>query len=156
MDGRDLVSALAADPFTRTTFIGVYSYDRIPEKVPKYPAAYIFNTDPSAEPGEHWVSLYFESPTRADYFDSYGLPPVGEFYKFAKNNTKNIHYSKQWLQSPITRVCGLYALYFIQNRCTGLSLADILTHFEEYNWQKNDKSVQVWFLAWVDVLNEGA
>lgn len=151
MDSRTLTRILTTHPDTKRVFRGVYSYDNIPDKVHKYPSAYICNTDPSSQPGEHWVAIYFESPQQAEYFDSFGIRPYGKFYKFAKKNATKVMYSREWLQSPDTRVCGLYTLYYLTHRSRGLSLAQILASFEAYSWRSNDRTVFAWTLDEVDV-----
>ena len=67
---------LQADPYTRDVLVDVYPRDQLPRSVKKYPSAYVCNTDPRTEGGEHWISLYMDDRGRGEYFDSYGLPAV--------------------------------------------------------------------------------
>ena len=46
-------------------------------KIPTFPSAYVINSDPSSEPGEHWVAVYFDKRGRGECFDSYRLSPIG-------------------------------------------------------------------------------
>ena len=62
------------DPQLRRVFHGVYPADQLP----RFPcrtlrAAYIVNTDPADEPGQHWLGLRTEQ-NKCENFDSYGLP----------------------------------------------------------------------------------
>ena len=57
---------------SKTIFKKVCALDQL-EK-PTFPFAYVINSDPSSEPGEHWVAVYFDKRGRGEYFDSYGLP----------------------------------------------------------------------------------
>ena len=43
---------------------------------PTFPSAYVINSEPSSEPREHWVAVYFDERGRGEYFDSYGLSPT--------------------------------------------------------------------------------
>ena len=44
----------------------------------KFPCGFVANTDPSDEPGTHWIAFYFPSKQKGEFFDSYGKPP--EYY----------------------------------------------------------------------------
>ena len=65
---------LKKDLKSKTIFKKVCALDQL-EK-PTFPSAYVINSDPSSEPGEHWVAVYFDKRGRGEYFDSYGLPPT--------------------------------------------------------------------------------
>ena len=48
------------DPLLRISFRGVFPADKLPS-VPKgrrFTDAYIVNTDPAGEPGEHWLAIW--------------------------------------------------------------------------------------------------
>ena len=62
------------DPELRRVFHGVHPADQLSRS----PAtgirqAYIVNTDPAGEPGQHWLALWTEK-NQCEIFDSYGLP----------------------------------------------------------------------------------
>ena len=65
---------LKKDWKTKNIFKKVCALDQL-EK-PTFPSAYVINSDPSSEPGEHWVAVYFDKRGRGEYFDRYGLPPT--------------------------------------------------------------------------------
>ena len=65
---------LKKDLKSKAIFKKVCALDQL-EK-PTFPSAYVINLDPSSEPGEHWVAVYFDKCGRGEYFDSYGLPPT--------------------------------------------------------------------------------
>ena len=65
---------LKKDLKSKTIFKKVCALDQL-EK-PTFPSAYVINSDPSSEPGEHWVAVYFDKRGRGEYFDSYGLSPT--------------------------------------------------------------------------------
>ena len=70
-----VLRALALDdPQLRRVFQGVYPADQSPRSPPTtVRAAYIVNTDPAGEPGQHWLGLWTEQ-NKCEIFDSYGLP----------------------------------------------------------------------------------
>ena len=41
-------------------YIGVFPRDKIPD-VPKLPACYVVNSDPSTEPGHHWLAVFIDT-----------------------------------------------------------------------------------------------
>ena len=62
------------DPQLRRVFHGVYPADQLPRSPPtSVRTAYIVNTDPAGEPGQHWLGLWTEQ-NKCEVFDSYGLP----------------------------------------------------------------------------------
>ena len=64
------------DPELRRVFHGVYPADQLPRSPPRsVRQAYIVNTDPAGEPGQHWLGLWTEQ-NKCEVFDSYGLPPA--------------------------------------------------------------------------------
>jgi len=68
------IEKILKDAYSKQIFKGVYSIGETPSVI-NYPNAYIFNTDPSSKPSEHWIAIYFDQKTRGEYFDSYGLGP---------------------------------------------------------------------------------
>ena len=62
---------LKKDLKSKTIFKKVCALDQL-EK-PTFPSAYVINSDPSSEPGEHWIAVYFDKRGQGEYFDSYGL-----------------------------------------------------------------------------------
>ena len=58
---------------TKGVFKKVCALDHL-EK-PTFPSAYVINSDPSSEPGEHCIAVYFDKRGRREYFDSYELSP---------------------------------------------------------------------------------
>ena len=62
---------LKKDLKSKTIFKKVCALDQLGR--PTFPSAYVINSDPSSEPGGHWVAVYFDKHGRGKYFDSYGL-----------------------------------------------------------------------------------
>ena len=61
---------LKKDLKSKTIFKKVCALDQL-EK-PTFSSAYVINSDPSSEPGEHWVVVYFNKHGRGEYFGRYG------------------------------------------------------------------------------------
>jgi hypothetical protein len=79
MNTYQITRALEHDPVTNKQFCGVFPSDKLPQTIEKYPCGFVANTDPSNEPGTHWIAFYFPSEERGEFFDSYGHAP--EYYK---------------------------------------------------------------------------
>ena len=109
---------------------------------PVFLSAYVINSDPSSEPGEHWIAVYFDQRVRGEYFDSYGLAPafVGlESYM----NTYSLSgwiYNRKTLQALLSNVCGHYCVYYILFRCRSVPLHAIVSDFTS-NLTENDRSI---------------
>ena len=137
MNTLQLGRILKEDPYTSSWFKGVFAKDQIPQ--PTIPGVYMFNTDPSHKPGEHWLAVYV-GWDGAEYFDSYGRPPPkGIFAKFMTKCGPSIH-NPVWLQGPWTAVCGQYCLYYLLHRCRGYSM-DTIVHQFGSNLEENDRFV---------------
>src|SRR5215468_770108 len=81
--------------------------------------AYVVNTMPHTDGGEHWVLFYL--PPEDDiieYFDSFGRAPYpSDYQKFLRRNARHRYvYNKYQLQSLGSSVCGLYCLCYLYCR----------------------------------------
>ena len=83
MNTLELERALKHNTFTKKIFVGVFAADELPT-LNTFPSGFVANTDPSTEPGTHWVAFYFPSREKGEFFDSYGHPP--EHYGFKSYN----------------------------------------------------------------------
>lgn len=105
----------------------------------------VFNTDPSTESGEHWISMYidlashnFKYPS-IYYFDSFGRKPPIQVknlikklkkqsrMKIKKNKKKELlyFYNDHSFQTENSQ-CGMYAIHFIKNMINNTSFKDYL------------------------------
>lgn len=65
--------------------MGVLACDQLTQtRSYKYPAMMIVNTQPSDEPGEHWLAIYITKHKHGYFFHSFGHPPE---YVFPQKNT---------------------------------------------------------------------
>ena len=108
--------------------------------------AYFVNTDISTDLGEYWVAIYF-SRDQIIYFNSYGRPPEEQYVLpfLERNSTSWIHYT-EGLQSPWSKVCGMWCIYIIHQLNKGLDLNTAI-HQELYgkDLHQNDRDIEVWF-----------
>lgn len=107
----------------------------------------VFNTDPSTEPGKHWVSMFIdleEGQEEIGYFDSYGMAPlapqVQHLIKKVQQQFEDIHHRPLRLnlncdhEMCVTKVqhqrnnseCGVYSINFIVQRLTGKPWAQVV------------------------------
>ena len=91
----------------------VCAKDLLQEKKSLGMKAYIVNIDISTDPGEHWVAIYFRRD-QVIYFNSYGRPPEEQYVLpfLERNSTRWIH-NTECLQSPWSKVWGMWCIYII-------------------------------------------
>lgn len=159
MDTLQVSHALQQHPITGPYFAGVYASDRLPQHVPFYPCAMVWNTDPARRPGQHWVAVYIETPGGdIDYFDSYGLPPLlPSFQRFIFTNLNleigrqqrqrrqrglYYHFNPVTFQGMDTSVCGHYCLFFLLLRCQRWPMTYILNALPHSTAGSSDSYVQ--------------
>ena len=144
-----------SDPCIASTFLGVFPSNRLPRRIPTYPASLIANTDPASQPGEHWIAMYFPDKTKSEFFDSYGFPPSfysTHFTKYLSQGKKRTGRNKTSLQSLNSFACGYYCLYYLYFRTRGKSMKAIEQSFTPKNKQANDAHVEglsniTWYLG---------
>ena len=106
------------------------------------------NTDLSEDPIEHWVAVYFRD-NRAIYFDSYGMQSdKGNILPFIKRNSTGWIRNTEMLQSPWSKLCGMWCIYIIQQLNRGLDLKSAI--YQELkgtgeDLYKNDRDIDMWF-----------
>ena len=137
MNSLQIERLLKNDSETKSIFKKVCALDQL-EK-PTFPSPYVINSDPSTEPGEHWIAVYFDKHGRGEYFDSYGLPPafVGLKSYMDTYSLSDWIYNRKTLQALFSSVCGHYCVYFVLFRCRGVPLRAIVSDFTS-NLSEND------------------
>ena len=143
MNTIQITCALKQDQFTKKTFCGVFPSNKLPTTIDKYPCGLVVNTDPSSEPGTHWVAFYFPSERKGEFFDSYGKPP--EYYRnsfrdFLDKHSSEWNFNSRTLQSIWSDVCGQYCLFYLCQRSRGHGLSKIV-HVFSSNTLSNDSKV---------------
>ena len=66
MNTLQIKRALERDTFTKKIFGGVFAADELPKIMNTFPCGFVANTDPSTEPGTHWVAFYFPSREKGE------------------------------------------------------------------------------------------
>lgn len=132
MNTFEIEKTVARDKCLSKYFLGVFPSDKLP-KVSEIPCCFIANTDPSNEPGMHWVALFFD--TYVEYFDSYGLEP---FEPFRKYNPEVVN--TYCFQSIGSKVCGEYCIYYLYMRSRRIPFETIVTKLKGRN--NTDKLVK--------------
>ena len=94
------------------------------------------------------VAIYFRRD-QVIYFDSYGRPPEEQYVLpfLERNSTRWIH-NKEWLQTPWSKVCGMWCIYITHQLNKGLDLNTAI-HQELYvtgeDLYQNDRDIGMWF-----------
>ena len=129
MDTLQIKRALEHNTFTKKTFSGVFAADELPEIIDASPCGFVANTDPSTEPGTHWLAFYYPSRGERGFFDSYGYPPdnYGEAFKLYGVETWN----KRKIQSSWSTVCGQYCIFYLYYKSRGYSMNKIVNMFTD-------------------------
>ena len=118
MNTYEIQKTVSRDKCLNKCFLGVFPSDKLPTIYTK-PACFIANTDPSNEPGQHWVAMFFDR--YVEYFDSYGLEPPEPF---ARYNPEILN--TYCLQNIGSVVCGEYCIYYLHKRMRGAPLQTIV------------------------------
>ena len=141
MNTDQIKRALERNPSTKKILDGVFAADQLPKTIATFPCGFVANTDPSTEPGTHWISFYFPSPeslvfTFPHLFDSYGHPPEHYGFKLYAIETWN----NRKLQSSWSQVCGQYCIFYLYHKSRGYSMSKIVNMFTN-NTRLNDCKV---------------
>ena len=139
MDSFQLKRVLEADALTKSSFRGVYASDQL-RALPKplhLPASYVINEDIASEKGSHWVVLYINEHRKAEYFDSYGEPPIKPIQRFIRRltwspSTRN----NVQLQNFNTQTCGPFCLLYLVRKAQGYSLENMIQTYFTTNTSK--------------------
>lgn len=105
LNTNQLRKAVTKHNITGEYFEDVYALDTLPEL--KKGRAYIMNTDPIHQAGEHWIALFMREDGQVVYMDSIGLPPPKPLRKY-----KILTMFRHRVQG-IQPICGHYCMLFI-------------------------------------------
>lgn len=129
MNTIQLTKILSFNKSTKSSFIGVYARDELPE-ITKYPCCFIINTAKRSHPGKHWIAFYFDSKKTCNFFDSYGNhPSFFGLMDFIKENSDELVYNLKTIQSFRSQNCGFYCILFLILRTTGYTIDKISDFF---------------------------
>ena len=144
LSSRVLTYLAKHDVFLNRYFHGTHPADQLPRHpVRRVSTAYIVNTDPAGQPGQHWLALWTHGDV-CEVFDSYGLPlstytqpDLQRWFKQWKHVVQN----QDTLQALDSQTCGHYALMFLKTRARGFSMQDFLARWRGDNLVLNDHLV---------------
>ena len=141
MNTEEIRILLSEDKRTADAFRGVFASDELPQEN-EINSLYICNTDPSHEPGEHWIVMYIDENRRADYFDSFGRYPTEKcFENFLDNNSVFWIHNDRPVQDLYSDACGYHYIFFSVHRCVGFDLNSIVNMYTD-NLLANDAFVK--------------
>lgn len=134
------------EDYPNFNFLGVYAADDIPVDCENltYPFGIIVNTDPSNEPGTHWVAFYFHNASMYEFFDSFALPI--DMYPYIFNTVKSLSCIGSCLfpiQSLHSNKCGHFCIFFILSLAKGYNFHSILGNFSDSDLGSNDLFVSI-------------
>lgn len=118
------------EPFQRQNiFKGVFPCDALPKSF-SLPAAFVVNLSTHNSKGSHWVAIYIDCSRTAEYFDSFGLPPMQKHIQhFLRVNSKYITYNKKQIQHIVSNKCGKYVIVFVLCKMYGKDVNEIFEKF---------------------------
>ena len=106
---------------------GTYSSDTLPKILDSWrPLVIVVNTDPSAQPGKHWICMFFDECEHGKFFDSFGQYPARVFELYMNKYCSAWTYNNKQLQSLISRFCGHYVIWFSVLKARKYSLTELL------------------------------
>ncbi|KAF0143335.1 MAG: hypothetical protein FD143_3437 [Ignavibacteria bacterium] len=129
-DIRQLLQTLLAH--SNVKFLGVFPADRLPSlsAIRAFsPCCYVANTDKTGLAGSHWVAFYHPSPSRLEFFDSFGREAKNFGYDFDKSI--QITHNSTEVQGRGSKLCGQYCIFFLCHRAKGRSMRSIIRKFSQ-------------------------
>ena len=129
LNTEEIKNLLFSDKRTKTSFRGISASDELPLTAPTS-SLYNCNTDPSSQPGKHWIATYIDNKRKADFLDSFGMhPSVEHFETFLKNNSRHWTHSNKALQHPFFDACGYHCIFLSVYRCVGFDMNAIVNMY---------------------------
>ena len=123
----------------QTSFLGVYSADRMPQKI--LPGqTFIVNCCPSDQPGLHWVAIFKRSANVYEFFDSTGSRP--DQYKDLQlpKSCKTILFRPKRIQAIGSETCGHYCIFFVYCKARKKSFQSMDSFFSK-SLRENDENI---------------
>ena len=120
-------------------FKGSFPADKVPLAKPVGVEAYIINTEPARQEGEHWVALVI-TKKKCFYFDSFGKQLLNlHILSQLKNiGVSDYKFSIKQIQPVLSSSCGYYCAAFILSHKIGMSYTSFIQMFSS-NLEKNDQ-----------------
>jgi len=98
------------------------------------------NLDKHYMPGSHWVALCFSDSAYAEYFVSYGLPPLKfEIMAYLQRHSISWTFNRHRLQRLTSNACGHYFCLYSLHRARRLSMTLFVNMFIPARYTGYDK-----------------
>ena len=121
-------------------FMGCFGINNLPKRL-KFPCSLIINTDPTTEPGDHWLGLYL-TKNKCFYFDSFGLGIMDQsIVTFLKQHYNKVTVNNECIQHHNSDKCGLFCVAFIKKVKSTNSYKKFISNFDSVHLLNNDKIV---------------
>ena len=132
-------------PNFKRFFLGVYSIDTCPKKIPLNHFL-ICNTDLSSGSGLHWFALFRFSRQDIECFDSLGVNEhkLEVLKSLNFKGVSNIIFNVTQVQANESASCGQFCLYFLFERLHNLdfSFHELMNELFVTDLNKNEEEVQ--------------
>ena len=145
MLGIELNSFFQSLPNLKQFFLGIYSIDTCPKKIPLNHFL-ICNTDLASGSGLHWFTLFRFSRQDIECFDSLGVNQdkleVLKSLNFI--GVSNLIFNVTQVQANVSASCGQFCLYFLIERLHNLdfSFDELMNELFVSDLNKNEDEVQ--------------
>jgi hypothetical protein len=144
MQASEFPLIFAKYPQINSFFLGVYSIDNIPPRIPTRNFC-ICNTAPKKSSGEHWFCVFKNDHKQIEIFDSLGVNNIKIecLQKIFKRQTKSLVFNESVFQDQFSSSCGQYCVYFVFQRVHNfdLSFDEILEEAFDQNIDTNERTV---------------
>ena len=141
LDLENFIQTFASNK-TKSAFLGVFSINQLPKRIPRVPLFFIINTNSDNLPGQHWKAIFISKTHHGEIFDSLASPTSLILEQWMNSHTRHWSISTLVLQNPLAPSCGGYVLYYVMTRLNHKSLKDCIKLFSE-NVFDNDRIVQL-------------
>lgn len=110
-------------------FKGVFPCDTLPTQF-TLPAAFVINLSGHDSRGSHWVGLFIDCNNEAEYFDSFGFPPLQNHIQyFIHSYSKTLTFNSKQFQHIVSNKCGKYVILFILCKMYGKNVDEVFEKF---------------------------
>jgi len=104
---------------------GIFACDQLPDFTLR-PSVIVVNTDPSTQPGRHWICMFFDADGHGEFFDSFGLQPKRVFERYMNKHCLAWTFNNKQMQSLISRFCGHYCIWYCMLKFRKVTLNELV------------------------------
>ena len=139
---QDLSRFIQHLPGANEHFVGVYTLDNPPKKIPRNEFVVLHRTL-GPELSGHWLILFRRENCHYEVFDSLKLPEKDKT-NLARQLKLHVYSNTIEFQPPGSDKCGFYCIYFLQKRFLNvdLPLCDFLDIFFSKDLKENEETIE--------------